>query len=117
QVLDAGDEVAATRGQLVMRLVVALLGGIDPRADLFQVGGKGDELVVELASRTGDLDSVALLVLMAPDVLDGAQGGQQRRRPYQHDVFLEGDGEHLRNVPARHRESGLYGHEQKHEIK
>ena len=89
QLFGAGNEVAAAVVELFVGGLVAVLRLLDVFAHALQRGDEADEFVVKPAALFGNGQCVLVLLLVAPDVGHGAQGGQKRAGAYQHDAFVE----------------------------
>ena len=116
QFFGAADEVAFPLRKLFAGgLELALrLGHVF--ADTLQRLDETDEFVVEPAAFFRNGEGVLVLLLVAPEVGDGAQDGQQRTRACQHDAFVETFLEEAGIVLQGEQVGGFDGDEHKHEV-
>ena len=96
--------------------LVAFLRLLEVFAHFFQRFHEADEFVVEFAAFIGNLQGVAVLVFVPPDVGHGAQGGQQRAGADQDDALVETGLEELGVLLQGEQVGGLHGHEHEDEI-
>ena len=116
QFLGAADEVAASLRELFVGLLELALRLVDVFADGLERLDEAGEFVVKPAAFSRDGEGVLVLLFVAPDVGDGAQGGEQRTRADRHDAlvktFLEQGG-----IVLQGEQVGRFdGDEHKHEV-
>ena len=109
QFFGAADEVAFPLRKL-------FAGGLELALRLGHVFAETDEFVVEPAAFFRNGEGVLVLLLVAPEVGDSAQGGQQRTRACQHDAFVETFLEEAGIVLQGEQIGGFDGDEHKHEV-
>ena len=116
QFLGAADEVAASLRELFEGLLELALRLVDVLADALERLDEAGEFVVKPAAFSRDGEGVLVLLFVAPDVGDGAQGGEQRTRADRHDAFVETFLEQGGIVLQGEQVGGFDGDEHKHEV-
>ena len=116
QFFGAADEVAFPLRKLFAGGLELALRLSHVFADAFERLDETDEFVVEPAAFFRNGEGVLVLLLVAPEVGDSAQGGQQRTRACQHDAFVETFLEEAGIVLQGEQVGGFDGDEHKHEV-
>ena len=97
-------------------VVECFLGALQGGTDCVEVLDKGDEFIVEFAAAVGDFYSMALLISEAPDMGDGAEGGEESGVGNEDDVVFQGFGT-KRGIMGDSRKEGTFdGNVHEHEI-
>ena len=80
QFFSAADQIALALRELFEGLLELVLRLVDVLADALERLDEAGEFVVKSAAFSRDGEGVLVLLFIAPDVGDGAQGGEQRTR-------------------------------------
>ena len=89
QFFGAADEIAPAGNQAAIGRLKLGLSLTERFIDAVHAFDKADKFVIKFAACLGNGQCVLVLLLVAPDVGNGAQGGEQGAGAGQHDAFVE----------------------------
>ena len=112
----AVHQIAAAFGKLFEGGLILVLRLFDIFAHALEGLHKADKFVVQFAAFVGDGERVLVLLFVAPDIGDGAQGGEQGAGADQHNAFVETFLKQAVVVLQRQQVGGLDRDKHKHEI-